>query len=222
VLVKFSPPINTVAGRRWADLLLCEDHALRIIEQVAGIPAAHSRIVTAGDRVFLEVIRFDRTGLVGRRPIISLRSVDSEFYGFQDNWINAANRLAADRKMSIAEAAAMRWLSVFGMLIGNNDQHFGNISLIMNEGSGLFGLAPAYDMLPMVYRPIDGAVPAQTFIPPPAVPGAPAEWSSALECASLFWGRAADDPRISDDFRSLCSQNQSSVGRLFGGPRVIG
>ena len=38
VLVKFSPPVSTEEGRRWADLLLCEHHALRIIQQNADIP----------------------------------------------------------------------------------------------------------------------------------------------------------------------------------------
>jgi len=222
VLVKFSPPITTDVGRRWADLLLCEDHALKIIEQVAAIPAAKSCIVAAGNRVFLEVLRFDRSGVFGRLPVVSLRSVDSELYGFQDNWIDAANRLTADRRMPNSDAASMRWLSVFGNLIGNNDQHFGNISLTMTLGNRQFCLAPAYDMLPMVYRPVDGAVPAQTFIPPSAAPKAPEAWDTALKCALLFWERAANEPRISDGFRSICSVNYMLLQQLPNGPRLIG
>jgi hypothetical protein len=222
VLVKFSPPVTTETGRRWADLLLCEDHALQLINQVAGIAAAHSRVVEAGNRVFLEVTRFDRIGLLGRLPIVSLRAVDSEFYGFQDTWIHAANRLAADKRLPDRDCASMRWLSVFGNLIGNSDQHFGNISLFMNDNFKQFTLAPAYDMLPMVYRPSEGAAPVSAFNPWLAIPNTSGEWSSALECASLFWERTADDLRISTDFRSICSENQSRVRRLCYGPRLIG
>jgi len=221
VLVKFSPPINTDAGLRWADLLICEDHALRIIREIAAIPSAQSRIVEAGERVFLETVRFDRIGPIGRLPIISLRAVDSEFHGFQDTWSNAANRLAADSRLSPTDASAMRWLSVFGNLIGNNDQHFGNISLVMVDGSKLFTLAPAYDMLPMIYRPADGAAHASPIDPTPASPGAPEEWLAALKCAVLFWERAGEDPRISSGFRQLCLANRSVVQRLLDGPRLL-
>jgi hypothetical protein len=222
VLVKFSPLVNTEAGRRWADLLICEDHALRIIREVGTVASARSRIVEAGGRAFLEVLRFDRAGLSGRLPIISLRAVDSEFYGFQDTWCNAANRMSSDDRLSPQDAAAMRWLSVFGRLIGNNDQHFGNISLVMVDGSRRFGLAPAYDMLPMLYRPVDGAVLTPHFEPPSAFPSAPDEWPTALKCALLFWERAGQDPRISGGFRSICSENCSTVQRLSEGPRLIG
>lgn len=221
VLVKFSPPVSTPEGRRWADLLICEHLALRIISRDAGIPAAESRVVEAGGRLFLEVARFDRTGLYGRLPIISLRAVDNEFYGFQDNWINAANRMASDGRLSRDEAGRLRWLSVFGRLIGNNDQHFGNVSLTMVDGSKRFALAPAYDVLPMIYRPMDGTVPVRPLQPPAVVAGAPDEWPSALECAGLFWSQAKDDERISGEFRLLCEQNYAVVQALSAGPRLF-
>jgi hypothetical protein len=221
VLVKFSPPVSTEEGRRWADLLICEHHALGIIRQNAGIPAAHSNLVEAGGRLFLEVVRFDRTGLFGRLPIISLRAIDNEFYGFQDNWINAANRMAKDGRLSQEEAGSLRWLSVFGSLIGNNDQHFGNVSLIMVDGSKRCTLAPAYDVLPMVYRPMDGALPTRPFAPPTVIPGAPNEWPSALERASLFWDRTRSDVRISEGFRLICDQNHIAVQGLSAGPRLF-
>ena len=221
VLVKFSPPVSSEEGRRWADLLICEDNALRIIQESAGIPAAQSRIIEAGGRVFLEVIRFDRSGLFGRQPIISLRAVDNEFYGFQDNWVNAANRMESDGRLSPQEASSMRWLSLFSSLIANNDQHFGNVSLIMVDGTKKFNLTPAYDVLPMFYRPMDGSVPTRIFTPPAAVPGAPNEWSAALDCASLFWDRVKADVRISEGFRSICSENHGAILRLYSGPRLF-
>jgi HipA-like C-terminal domain len=221
VLVKFSPPVGTEEGRRWADLLLCEHHALRIIQQSASIPAAQSRIIEAGGRLFLEVIRFDRSGLFGRHPIISLRAVDNEFYGFQDSWVNAANRMENDGRLSPQEAGSLRWLSVFSSLIANNDQHFGNVSLVMADDSKRFNLAPAYDVLPMLYRPMDGAVPTRVYAPPAAIPGAPREWSSALDCARLFWDRVKGDVRISEGFRLICSENYDAILRLYSGLRLI-
>ena len=200
---------------------MCFVSGLRIIRQNAGIPAAQSSVIEAGGRLFLEVVRFDRTGLFGRLPIISLRAMDNEFYGFQDNWINAANRMANDGRLSKEEAGSLRWLSVFGSLIGNNEQHFGNVSLTMVDGSKRFTLAPAYDVLPMVYRPMDGAVPTRAFTPPAVIPGAPNEWFSALECASLFWDRTKTDVRISEEFRMICSENYNAVKGLYVGPRLF-
>lgn len=220
VLVKFSPPVNTNEGRRWADLLICEHHALEVVLN-SGICAAKSAIIETGGRVFLEVVRFDRTGLLGRLPIISLRAIDNEFYGFQDNWVNAANRMASDGGLSKEDAGFLRWLSVFGTLIGNNDQHFGNVSLIMLDGSRRYRLAPAYDVLPMVYRPVDGAVPSRPLAVPAVVPGASNEWSSALESASQFWNRTKSDSRISEEFRMICTENHKIVNQLHVGPRLF-
>jgi hypothetical protein len=220
VLVKFSPPVGTDEGRRWADLLICEHHALNVVQN-SGVSAAQSTIIEAGGRVFLEVVRFDRTGLLGRLPIISLRAIDNELYGFQDNWVNAAKRMANDGRLSTLDAGSLRWLSVFGSLIGNNDQHFGNVSLITLDDSRLYRLAPAYDVLPMVYRPADGAVPSRPLTVPAVVPGAPNEWSSALESAGRFWNQTKSDIRISEQFRMICSENYNIVNGLYAGPRLF-
>ena len=115
----------------------------------------------------------------------------------------------------------LRWLSVFSSLIGNNDQHFGNVSLIMVEGSKRLTLAPAYDVLPMVYRPLDGSAPTRPFTPPAAIPGAPAEWPSALDCAKQFWERTKGEARISADFRLICAENYHVVQALSTGPRLF-
>jgi len=220
VLVKFSPPVASEEGSRWADLLVCEHHALQVAQQ-AGVAAAQSMVLEAGGRLFLEVLRFDRTGLHGRLPIISLRAVDNEFYGYQDNWVNAANRMEKDGRLSAQDASALRWLSVFSSLIANNDQHFGNVSLIMADGSKRFSLAPAYDLLPMLYRPMDGAAPVRTFALPAAVPGAPQEWVAALDCACLFWSRVQADTRISEPFRQICAENLATLERLKTAPRLL-
>ncbi|NTW17312.1 MAG: hypothetical protein HGA41_07650 [Syntrophaceae bacterium] len=65
----------------------------------------------------------------------------------------------------------------------------GNVSLIMLDGGRVYRLAPAYDVLPMVYRPGDGTVPSRPLTVPAVIPGAPNEWSSALESAGRFWNQ---------------------------------
>jgi hypothetical protein len=218
VLVKFSPSVDTVEGRRWADLLLCEHHALNIVQE-SGIRATQTRIIEGDGRVFLEARRFDRTAVFGRLPIISLRAVALEFFGC-DNWIDAAEQLHEDRRISAEDAASLRWLSVFGHLIANTDQHMGNVSLIMTTGRRRFDLAPAYDVLPMHYRPGDGRVPDGLFNPPSATPGAARAWGSALAAACTFWERVSRDERISHPFREICAGNLRQVLALRSGPRL--
>jgi hypothetical protein len=219
VLVKFSTDIATQEGRRWADLLVCEHLALEIIRE-AGLPAAHSRLHMTKGRVFLEVIRFDRIGRFGRAPINSLGVVDDEFFGRRDNWTAMAKRLLSARMVSAEDAAAIRWFSAFGTLIANTDQHFGNISLIPeNTPQPRFRLAPAYDMLPMLYRPRNSEAPLPEFNPP--VPVLPTNFEEVLRHSLLFWNRAALDGRISDEFRTVCAQNAEKVKELEEGPRLM-
>jgi len=221
VLVKFSPVITTSVGRRWADLLVCEHIALDLIQE-RGISAAKSRLLEAEGRYLLEVIRFDRTGRFGRLPMLSLFTIDSEFFGFLDDWISAASRLENNGMLSEGDADNLRWLSVFGSLIANNDQHFGNMSLIMEDGRRRFSLAPAYDMLPMLYRPQEDDVPRRTFDPGiDTASQALALWPDALGWAIRFWDAVAGDHRISENFREVCRENSEIVRGLIGGPQLL-
>jgi len=219
VLVKFSPPVESIEGRRWADLLVCEHIALQIVQE-QGIPAAKTTLLESKGRVFLEVVRFDRVGRYGRLPMISLRAIVNECYGRQDSWVAVAKRMEADRSISREDAGNLRWLSVFGDLIANTDQHFGNISLAGKGGR--YSLLPAYDMLPMFYRPMDGAAHVKPFRPPAFATTAAGEWDSALRAAMVFWGRAGEDLRISRDFRQVCRANLEIVRDLETGPRLVG
>lgn len=218
VLVKFSSFVDTVEGRRWADLLISEHHALNIVQE-SGIRATQTRIIEGDGRVFLEARRFDRTGMFGRLPIISLRAVALEFFGC-DSWIVAADQMHNDGRISAEDAASLRWLSVFGDLIANTDQHMGNVSLIMTDGRRRFDLAPAYDVLPMFYRPRDNRVPNGLFNPPLPTPGAARAWDSALAAACMFWERVSQDERISQPFRVICAGNLRQVLALRSGPRL--
>ncbi len=218
VLVKFSSSVDTVEGRRWADLLISEHHALKIVQE-NGIRATQTRIIEGNGRVFLEAHRFDRIAVFGRLPIISLRAVVLEFFGC-DNWIDAADQIHDDRRLSTEDATSLRWLSVFGDLIANTDQHMGNVSLITTDGRRRFDLAPAYDVLPMYYRPRDSRIPDGLFNPPSTTPGAARAWDSALAAACTFWERVSRDERISQPFREICAGNLRQVFALQSGPRL--
>lgn len=221
VLVKFSPLIPTPAGRRWADLIACEHLALNLIRE-RGIDSASSQLLVAEDRYLLEVTRFDRQGRFGRLPMLSLFSIDAEFFSHLDNWIAAASRLENSAMLTQQDASNLRWLSMFSSLIANTDQHFGNISLIMEDRRRRFSLAPAYDILPMLYRPQEDEIPARAFSPRIDIASRALDlFPDALDWAIRFWEEAAEDERITQDFRGTCRRNSEIVRSLSGGPQLL-
>jgi len=104
----------------------------------------------------------------------------------------------------------------FGQLIGNTDMHDGNLSFEpqgSTEPSPLI-LAPAYDMLPMLYAPQRGVeLPPVTFAPRLPLPAERDAWQVAAAAAREFWSVAADDSRLSTAFRTTCAENMQIVRR---------
>lgn len=219
VLVKFSPALPSVEGQRWADLLQCEHLALEVVRE-SGIDAASSRVFEGGQRTFLEVDRFDRIGTLGRSSLFSLRAIDSEYLGAGDDWARCAAGLLRVGVISAEDATRMRWLKVFGGLIGNTDMHLGNLSFI-RTAQRLYRLAPVYDMLPMLYRPASGETPRREFVPPPMTIDTADVWPGALQAAQRFWEQAAGEPGISDPFRAICHANLTTLLHLEKGPRIV-
>jgi HipA-like C-terminal domain/HTH domain len=205
VIVKFSPPRSTPAGQRWADLLIAEYLAHRVLEEY-GVAACRSRLLEYGDRVFLECDRFDRIGADGRRGVVSLFALDAARYGHLDTWTASAERLAAESLLSREDAERIRFLDAFGALIANTDRHFGNVTLF-DDYQGKFELAPVYDMLPMLFAPRDGQLVARTFELMPATAAWLAVWAGARALAEIYWDRVAREPGISADFRDLSIQS---------------
>jgi hypothetical protein len=220
LLVKFSPLIATPHGQRWSDLLVCEHIALGILSRCLGISTVHTSIVQTEERTYLEVQRFDRVGNYGRSPMHSLTVVDAEFLGLgSSNWTMAGKALAVQKLISVEDANELAILDAFGNLIANTDRHFGNISFIPNESRDRFKLAPAYDMLPMYYRPKDGEVPrVDEYSPSPVMDSGQ---DALLSAAEEFWNTAAGDVRISARFREICLKNAAAIIRSGEGPRVF-
>ena len=190
VIVKFSEAEAGPVPERWRDLLLAEHLALATLRE-AGIAAAASRVIDHhGPQRFLEVVRFDRAGPLGRRGLLSLAALDAEFIGAAPaGWPSVTRRLAQARIITAEATAGAQLLWAFGTLIGNTDMHAGNLSFVAEHGRP-YALAPAYDMTPMAFAPrSSGALPDTVPEPQlnPEVP--PATWRAALALAQTWLGR---------------------------------
>ena len=196
---------STPAGQRWADLLHCEHLAGEVLRE-HGIAAAESEIVHADGRVFLQSTRFDRTPALGRRGLVSLAALDAAYYGHgRIDWWKFAPQLQRDGWLMADDARSLALRGWFGALIGNNDMHLGNASLVLTNARPL-ALAPSYDMLPMALRPASTGevVPRVLDIVPP-LPDQRDRWNEAAGLASLFWQRAQADNAMSATMRTIAA-----------------
>jgi hypothetical protein len=212
VLVKFSPIRTDRVSQRWSDLLVAEHIASKSFA-VIGVPASTSELVVAGNRMFLEVDRFDRTGTRGRVGVASLAAAVYHHIGRRENWIAAAESLKSIGRICAKDTEAIRRAATFGQLIGNTDMHFGNLSFFASLGREL-SLAPIYDMLPMIYAPAAGdELPHRPF--EPALPGAGnlSIWKSMAEAAENYWRAVAAHESVSKEFAARALENAEAVLR---------
>jgi hypothetical protein len=212
MIVKFSPPRTTQIGQRWADLLVAEHEAHRLLS-AHGVSACRSSILDYGERTFLECERFDRVGVAGRRGAVSLFALDVSRYGKLDSWTASAQRLMQDELLSAEDAEGIRLLDAFGALIANTDRHFGNVTLF-DRYEGPFDLAPAYDMLPMLFAPQSDQIVERLFAPPPPSAAWLPVWGRARDLAEVYWNRLAGDSRISPGFQAICARSGEALQPL--------
>ena len=191
---------------------MCEHQAHEILRG-DGIAAAQSRIERFADRTYLETVRFDREGALGRIGVSSLFAIDSSLYGKLDNWIDAGKRLADDGRIDAATLGTIRLLATFGALIANTDRHLGNLAC-HDRYDGKFSLAPVYDMLPMLYAPEHEELPARRFEAPPPSADSLAVYGRARALAEKYWDSCARDARISEEFRAVCAGNLDTLRAL--------
>jgi HipA-like C-terminal domain len=213
VLVKFSGADGSAAVRRWADLLVCEHLALECAAAMPGAASARSRIVEHSGRTFLEVERFDRHGRFGRSALVCLATLDAALLGEStSDWARLGARLLRAGLIDAQGLECIHKLWWFGKLIANTDMHTGNLSFVPQ---GTLKLAPAYDMLPMLYAPLPGGeVPVRAFEPPLPLPPQRDAWAAACGAALEFWTQAARDSRIGEGFRRTCAHNAERLQRV--------
>jgi HipA-like C-terminal domain len=212
VLVKFSPMRTDRVSQRWSDLLVAEHIAGKWLVAVT-VPANATELVVAGNRMFLEVERFDRRGTRGRIGIASLAAIVDRHIGRRDNWMAAAESLESRAKVSAKDAESIRRAATFGQLIGNTDMHFGNLSFFAPWG-GELSLAPLYDMLPMMYAPVMGdELPDRRFETALPAAGNLSIWKSMAEAAEGYWREVAAHELISTQFAARALENAEAVLR---------
>ena len=214
VLVKFSAPMDQATGQRWADLLLCEYHAHQVLAEVGlATPGAH--LLDAGGRRFFEVPRFDRNGPSGRRGVVSLEALASSLLGaLSRNWLEATAQLHQRGLIDDGSLSTIQRLYAFGELIGNTDMHYGNLAFFLDDALP-FRVAPAYDMLAMLWAPGNqGELIARQFVPAPPLPAMIEPWREAASWAENFWDRVSGDPRLSPEFTLLAREGSAMVRQL--------
>ena len=209
VLVKFSPPVSDAISQRIADLLICEHIAHKILQK-HGHAAPQSCLIRGEGRLFLEIERFDRNKSGGRLGIISLRALDLEFVGQLKSWADTSESLFRQKKIDEITYKKIVWLETFGRLIGNTDRNHGNISFFC-DGEKIKGLAPVYDMLPMMYAPQQNQLVPRLFNPDPKKFSEISVWNDALIAAQVFWSQVHHHPQISEEFKVLIAENESKL-----------
>lgn len=89
--------------------------------------------------------------------------------------------------------------------------HDGNLSFL----PGL-ELAPAYDMLPMMYAHSPNPKNERSYMPITPQSNERIVWESAALAAVTFWLRAAHDERISAGFQRVCEENHKKLSLVLG------
>jgi len=202
VIVKFSPKDNNEIATRWCDILITEYHAA-VVVNARIFSAAIPGLIDINGRLFLESQRFDRIGALGRRSMISLQTIDSEFTGLGGNWPRVMKDLLKKNLVSSEDSLHAESLWWFGRLINNSDMHLGNLSLSINKD--IFRLLPIYDMCSMGFAPkTSGEVPPFSFGPPDLNSSGLTEDQReiVIEAAYEFWENVSMDSKISDQFRA--------------------
>lgn len=206
VIVKFSPRGDNEIARRWRDVLITEHHATESLHLV-NLPAAETELVEKDGRLFLESIRFDRSGEYGRQSMVSLQSIDAEFVGSGGSWPQVIEGLFSQKLISHFNYYNAKFLWAFGRLINNTDMHLGNISFGIE--SNVFRLLPIYDMCSMGFSPKTGGEVAAFNFSIPSISAARLDddrVARSVDLARIFWDKVASDERISDEFKAFLAK----------------
>lgn len=213
VLVKFSAQQASASSQRWGDLLIAESIALAMLK-AAGIPASTTRVMrNESGQIFLESVRFDCVGTEGRRAIVSLEALKSEYAPAPGAWPKSVAELARQQRVNEDTVMLTEQIWAFGRLIANSDMHAGNLSFYFSAPP--MALTPVYDMLPMAFAPASsGAMRTEAIDLSLDMSVSKAVWDFAIPLAQTFWRTVSTDARISDAFRHIASGMVDKLSEL--------
>jgi len=213
LIVKYSPLIkeNNPVATRHRDLMVCEHLALNTLSD-HGVAASESELYI-GDRFYLELKRFDRIGTHGRRGLASLKVIDAEYVGKNQDWTVIAKSLLSDQLISQNDFMMVEISYAFGSYIANTDMHNGNCSFFM-KGLVLDGITPVYDMLPMAFMPVQGELGNPAIEMPRFIYVSDSANQKALKMAIDYWGRVMDHEYISNDFKLLAQKLLDELNQI--------
>lgn len=141
--------------------------------------------------------------------------MNAALFGGTGNWSGGADALLHANYISEDTAQQIKLLAHFGRMIGNTDMHDDNLAFLPN-----MRLAPAYDMLPMMYAPQGGVELIERKLSPALpLPKERDTWLLEVKAAVVFWLRVEADARIGLEFRRIAGVNAELVDRLVLGQR---
>lgn len=218
-IVKYTPPRGTPFGNRWRALLILEKLALRTLTS-HGVSTAPTQVLHNTQRTYLESLRFDRVGMLGKQHVVAIAAIHEEFVGGPwQNWVHTAATLAQKDLITPQELQQIACIFAFGHYIGNTDMHSGNLSFYIDDVlAPKIRLAPVYDMLPMMWRPDihSGNLDPSPLREPRLPRGYAAEAELARNWAVGYWLQASSDVEISAELRALCAKNARRLLHGFG------
>lgn len=212
VIVKFSPREEGRVADRWRDILIAEQVAAETLRD-AGLPVTEAALYEQDGRCMLELPRFDRAGMHGRLPMLSLAQLDAEFAGHGADWVKVMEALLRQGLIDQADYEMTLRYQWFGQWAGNSDMHLGNLSLAPDAGARRFRLLPAYDMAPMRFAPERGELPPVTMPTPPVrLPRYAELWEQMRTFGVQYWTRVSEDSRVTPDFQTIANQCREHIG----------
>jgi hypothetical protein len=75
-------------------------------------------------------------------------------------------------------------------------------------------VAPAYDMVPMLYAPEAGHLTEREFMPPVPDASVSSIWDGVSAAAEDFWNTLTTHPALSPAFRAIAERNRVAVARV--------
>lgn len=209
-LVKFSPrlDIGNPIAERVKDLLVCEHIALTVLAEYNG-HAVSTTLQISDERLYLEIIRFDRVPvhyMEGQVGVVSLDAVVNQYLGRKSlNWIEASIALKEKGMLSKSDANLLQTWFAYSRFIGNNDTYNDNVSLFLKDLK-VNGLTPAYDISPMIYMPTMGDIPSPEIKirKPNDIDGEC--WALGRKLGLDFWSRIVKNKTLSDEFVEIGKQ----------------